>query len=435
MQNISSLIFGFGGFYLLVRTLSKEDFGGWTLFITATSIFEVARIGLIKNGFIKYRAANDESIHGVIFTASLILNFCFALFITAITAIFGAALANLWNTPQLKEMFYMYSITSIVLVPFFQFEILQHSQLNFKNVFIIYSIRNGFLFLAILLGYFGLYEITLLKLVIYHLGGATLAAASSFLLARNALRFYLPINWDWVLKLIHYGKYVIGTSISSMLYGGADQFMLGSIISTTSVAMYSTASRITNLINIPSMTLSTIMFPKSAALISTEGPQAVKRLYEKSVGTILGVILPCVVLVLIFPDLIINVVAGEGYADAVPILEITAIISIFLPFSYQFGTVFDSIGMPNLNFYYTSASLLTNIILNYFLILNFGIYGAVYGTLSISILGFISMQTILNIKLKVNTLNVFKYMFAFYSGCYELFVKLFKRKLDGVKGN
>ena len=179
--------------------------------------------------------------------------------------------------------------------------------------------------------------------------------------------------------------------------------------------------------NIPSMTLSTIMFPKSAALISSEGVDAVKRLYEKSVGTILGIILPCVVFVMLFPDFIINVVAGTAYSDAIPILKITAIISLLLPFSYQFGTVFDSIGLPNLNFYFTSASLLMNIVLNYFLILNFGIYGAIYGTLTISILGFISMQTILKIKLNVNTLNTIKYMVVFYRDCYNILLEITKK--------
>ena len=43
-----ALLFGFGSIYLLLRLLSKEDFGEWALFITVTALVEVARNGLIR---------------------------------------------------------------------------------------------------------------------------------------------------------------------------------------------------------------------------------------------------------------------------------------------------------------------------------------------------------------------------------------------------
>ncbi len=44
--NIQALLFGFGGFYLLVRMLDKHHYGIWTLFVAITTIFEMARNGL-----------------------------------------------------------------------------------------------------------------------------------------------------------------------------------------------------------------------------------------------------------------------------------------------------------------------------------------------------------------------------------------------------
>ena len=53
-QRVTSLITGFGGFYILVRILSKDDLGAWALFISVTALIEVARGGLIQTAQIKY---------------------------------------------------------------------------------------------------------------------------------------------------------------------------------------------------------------------------------------------------------------------------------------------------------------------------------------------------------------------------------------------
>ena len=74
LQNFSNLIFGFGGFYLLVRVLDKDQMGTWVLFTIVTSMLEVARIGFIKYGFIKLRAEAKPEDHGKLLTASLTLN-------------------------------------------------------------------------------------------------------------------------------------------------------------------------------------------------------------------------------------------------------------------------------------------------------------------------------------------------------------------------
>ena len=52
LQRSSMLLFGVGSFMLLVRMLSKEDFGVWSLFLSVATLFEVARNGLIQNALI-----------------------------------------------------------------------------------------------------------------------------------------------------------------------------------------------------------------------------------------------------------------------------------------------------------------------------------------------------------------------------------------------
>jgi O-antigen/teichoic acid export membrane protein len=190
--------------------------------------------------------------------------------------------------------------------------------------------------------------------------------------------------------------------------------MLGSLVSTASVAIYNAASRITNLINVPSMSLSAVVFPQSARLMHTEGKEGVKILYEKSVGAILAIVFPAVLFVLLFPEFVITIIAGKSYLESVAILRITIFLSFLLPFAYQFGVTLISIGRPNLNFYFVGSFFVTNLVLNYFLISTYGIAGAAYGTLGTTLLSFISMQIILKSILGVSILTVFLNMGRFY---------------------
>ncbi|MFM9840187.1 MAG: flippase [Cyclobacteriaceae bacterium] len=414
LQQTTNLVFGFGGFYCLVRVLSKDQMGGWILFTTVISILEVARIGFIKYGFIKLRAEANEEDQGKLLTASLAINTAFALIVSLCMLLLGATLAEIWKTPELRTMFYLYSATSIILIPFFQFEFLQHALLDFKNVFFVYFIRSGFLFFAILFSYFGLYQLDLFQLVIINLFSALLASVASYLLVKKPLHFSSSIEGTWVWKLVHYGKYVVGTNLVSSLYGAVDSFMLGSLVSAASVATFNAASRITNLINVPSMSFSAIIFPQSAKLMSTEGKSGVKTLHEKSVGAILAIVLPCIIFILIFPEWVITIIAGPSYIDSVAILNVTIFLSFFLPFSFQFGVTLISIGYPNLNFYFTSVFFVVNAILNYFLVSTYGIIGAAYGTLGTTLISFIFMSVVLNRLVDISLLNIFRSTFDFY---------------------
>ncbi|MEZ4847758.1 MAG: hypothetical protein R3B93_03850 [Bacteroidia bacterium] len=58
------------------------------------------------------------------------------------------------------------------------------------------------------------------------------------------------------------------------------------------MAIYGTAIKITNLVEVPTQSIAAIVFPQSARRIENEGRESVKRLYEKSVGVILALIIP-----------------------------------------------------------------------------------------------------------------------------------------------
>lgn len=425
LQRFSTIFLNFGGFYFLVRVYSKSDFGVWALFTTITALVEVARNGLIRNAQVKFLSSTDASEASLINTASLGINIIFSLFISLLIVGLAPFLSALWKAPDLEVMLYYYVLTIFALLPSSQFEYIQHANRNFSGVFMANFVRYSLIFIYIAASYFAGGDLSLLTLVNFQTFAALIGSLVAYGYVRKYLNFAPKLDKVWLSKVFHYGKYTFGTNISSMLNKNIDQALLGAILGPVAVASYAAAIKISTLIEAPTLAVASIVFPESARRMKEEGKSAVKLLYEKSVGVLLAIIFPALLFTLIFPKYIILFIAGEEYLSTVPILQVTILYSVFVPFARQFGTVLDSMGKPKINFYFVVGGAAVNVAFNYFFISAFGVIGAAYGTLSTFTVIFILNQVILRKILEVDTRNTFMYAWKFYGEAYrQIMVKL-----------
>ena len=419
-ERFSLLLFGFGSLFLLLRMLPKIGFGVWVLFLTVTSIIEVARIGLLQNALVKFLTTSKKEAYASIGTASLFLNLLLAFLSILLLLLIAYPLSHLWESPKLPDLLYIYCLTTVALIPLHQSNFTQQANLDFRGIFWANFTKQGLFFAYILCYFVAGWEISLIGLASFQVFTAACGALVSFLFGRKYLKFKWPLDWQWVKKLFHYGKFVFGTNLSAMLYKTIDKIMLGSLLNPIAVAIYELAIRITNLAEVPTFSIASIVFPQSARKMDSEGTEGVKILYEKSVGAILAFILPCILVVLLFPTWIIWIVAGEQYLDAAPILRLTMLYGLFVPFAIQFGTILDSIGQPKTNFIFTLLGAILNVVFNYLFISTFGLVGAAYGTLTTYTITFVLMQTLLYKKLNVKAYKAFYYLLDFYYQGFKL---------------
>jgi lipopolysaccharide exporter len=381
-ERFSSLILGFGSFFILVRTLSKEDFGIWALFLSVTTLIELARNGLIQNALIKHLSvANTPHTEKEIITASLALNILLTTLSVLGLFFLAPTLAQYWHSPVLLPMFRFYILTTVVLVFFSQFNFIQQANLDFKGIFFSNFLRQAGFFSYIMYLFLTDTKPDMVQMVnvqsVCALGGALL----SVFFVRKYIKMHHKVSWEWVSNLFHYGKYVFGTNISAVFFKTADQMMLGHLRNTAEVGSYNAAARISNLFEVPVTSIATIVFPQSARRIHEEGKTAAKELYEKSVAAMLSIILPGVLFVCLFPKLVLLILTGKEYTDVTLVLQLVVTQNLFLPFMRQFGTILDSDGKPHVNFYFIVVNATLNIVVNYFAISYYGLEGAAWGSL------------------------------------------------------
>jgi lipopolysaccharide exporter len=416
-EKLSVPIFGTGTFMLLARMFSLEQMGVWGAFLVLTSIMEVSRAGLIQNAVVKYLStAQSTAEKRDINTASFSLNIFVTLLMTVAILLGGWYVAEVrYKMPELKYMLWMYIAHTWILAPLFQFNYIQQSYFDFKGVFWGNFVKQGMFFLFVLSCFFVHGTPTFTMLIIAQGVTSLLAVIVSYRLAKPYLQFSRQLNWDWIIKLFHFGKYVFATNLSTMIYKNMDNLMLSSLVGPVAVANMTPCARVNNLMEVPTGTVASLVYPQSARKIEEEGKGAIKDLYEKSVGAIVAVLLPMVACLLVFPKFIILIIAGYKYLEAVPILQVVAFYSLFMPFAVQFGTVLDAMGMTRTNFIVTFSTAILNIFINYWCVQKFGIIGAAYGTLTTYSIMFVVMQTLLNRIIGTSPLNVIKYIPYWYN--------------------
>lgn len=420
MERASFMLFGFGGLFFMLRLFSKDDFGTYALFITITSTIEVARNGLIQNALVKHLASSEKEDHGSITTASLALNIILTALSVALLLGLSGWLSEMWASPGLDEMLKIYSLTTIALIFLSQLVFIQQANFDFRGNFWGNFARQGSVFIFIAVCFFTGLKLTLISFAWFQVVAALLGGLVSFFFGRKYVAVSGKLNWGWVGKLFHYGKFTLGTNVSTMLYKFIGNWMLGSLLkSPAAVGVFDLANRINNLVEVPTASMATIVFPQSARRAITEGKSAIRHLYEKSVGIVLALILPCVVMVWIFAEQGILMVAGKDYAESIPILKIALITGLMIPYARQFGTILDSMGKPRTNLYFVLTSAVINIVLNFIFITKFGVIGAAYGSLATAVIRMVMAQVILNKILEVRFSSTLIHARDFYSQCFH----------------
>jgi len=413
-EKAGGTILSFLSFALLVRMLDKEGFGIWTQFFTVVALMELLRSGFIRTPAIRFMSAATKEEYAQVQTAALLLNLLITVVSIVALSLLALPLSRLWQAAELAPLFYLYTFIALAYIPFSHFESIQHANSDFKGVTYGYLALRGAFFLFIVTYWFLGIVPDLPVLAVAQAVSILLGAVVSGIFARRYLTRVSAYNKKWAIDFLQYGKYTLGTSLGASVVRNIDVWMLGSLISPVAVAIYTPAVRVANLFEVPANSLSSVFFPQAVKKLKEEGLPAAKRLYEKSVSLLFAFLLPFVLGVIMLSDWVVWIIAGDGYAETVPILQVTMFYGLLIPFNRQLGIILDAMGKAKLNFFFVLRNALINTVLNYFFIQEFGTIGAAYATLLTFCLVLLINQVYLHRRLGVEASNYFVYALGYY---------------------
>jgi lipopolysaccharide exporter len=426
MHRGTGFILGFLGFMLLVRIYEPVEFGIWVLFISIISIIEMGRNGFVQNGLIKFLGNQNEE--SKVQTAALVLNGALTLFLMTMLWLAAYRLENLLNAPGLGPLLRTYCFILPLLIFHTHNLVLMQAKYDFKAYFIAGIAKSLPFFLIILFCFYQSLSISLVDLAWYQNGTFVLAAIVSHIQVRKTLNF----QWGWhfrqIKQLFHFGKFVFGTNLVSMLTGSLDKFLLGMLLSPVQVAIANTAGRVMNMIEIPVNSIASIAYPKASEAYELDNIKEVEIIFEKTVGMMLSITLPFFFVVVLLAEEIIQVIAGNEYIAAAPFLRIISLMAILSPFDRQSGVILDALGKPAINMVMVMGTFTYGLGFTWFFINGFGLYGAAFGPVAAVFVTVVIKQIVLKRYIVVRYWQPFVQSILFYPVLFRMLLEMIKKQ-------
>ena len=415
---------------VIIRTLSTSQAGTWSLFIVVTSIFEMTKTNLLKNAHIRYvNSTNDKAEKVEIASASFLINISITALAILLILFCGDWLSARFHTGDDLAIMLKWFIPGLIIMIFFShLEAIQQSFLDFKGVFAGYFIRQA-VFLVCITGCTVFHIAYSLKdVVLFQSLGFLCGTIAIWYHSRPYLEYRFHPTPSKVRQILHYGKFIFASGAISNIFTNLDQMVTGAMKTSADVAYYNTALRINNLLDVPSYAAADILFPKSARASVEEGIEKVRYLFERMVGILLSFSVPIALFIILFPRLIIYLIAGSRYFAAAPILQLYMITGLIRPMQNQSANLLNSIGKQVVCFWMNTAALALNIVVNYACVRYIGFYGAAVGSTISYGIALVAWYFLMRRLIGFHPGNIFRYMLDSYLTIYGLARRFTTRK-------
>jgi O-antigen/teichoic acid export membrane protein len=309
-----------------------------------------------------------ERIH----TGSLIREFL--AFLSLLIALIASLI---FESPDFRKVFIILSFFLFLsnlrdyIISFFQ--AVQKMEKQFLIVFIESS-------LTLILGIIFILKFKdILSFALAYFLGMFLSLLYALKLGKNFLIFLKPkIDYGFIKYYLVNGLPLVLFGMLGFIFFNTDQIILGKLKGVETVGYYSIATKIILiLVTFPSLFLASL-FPQLA--LSFNDRERLKKIFKKSIPFILLISSSIFVLIFIFADFI-PLLFGEKYIPSIKPLKLLSLILIFLPLTNLFDNFLFSINKQWQDFFITLFCAILNLTLDFLLIPQYSIFGAIYATL------------------------------------------------------
>jgi O-antigen/teichoic acid export membrane protein len=390
---------------LLARFLSPKNYGLLFLAISLFTLFKlIGDLGIDKSTgrFLSEYQEKDPSQLCPILRRSLFLNLLSILTMSLLVVLSADIIANAIGEPSLESLI----IFAPLFLVFSSFSSLAYISLQglelIKKTSIINAVRNTtnlfFSFILVILG-FGVTG-ALFGYIIAFL----LATGLGFLFLHSELRNIAtdnPGKDGLTLRIFKYSIPLTVTKTANAIDKRVDSILLGYYLDASAVGYYTIATQIQQFIKMPATAVGFTVSPNFGAKVAGGEIQSARTLYEKAFKSVIHLYIPASAGLFVVARPLVRLVFGDGYNSAVPIVQVFSFLLVFSAVNDITADGLDYIGSASLRAKAKTVMALSNLVLNIYLIPQFGVLGAAWATLTT-----FSVYTLLNLWILDRTFNL-----------------------------
>jgi O-antigen/teichoic acid export membrane protein len=368
-------------FIYIIRILGPQNFGIFEYFLSFVGIFFLfADFGTSTIFIREYQQQQDkEKQTNIFFSLKIILAVIFSLL----------ALGGYFFSKKFDGFLFYFS--------FVLFYFLMHIENFFESFFIALektekkfifnTLMSLFLFIFVFLGL--TFFKNILAVILAYILSAFLGIIFAYLLTLSETKIKFFFDSQLAKHYLYNGLPLVLFGLLGYVFFTTDKIILAHLRSIEEIGYYSLASRIISVLFVIPSLFNTALYPYLAKKIGEKEERKVRFLFKNIIlGSIISGFFITLVVFLLAP-IVIPIFFGSKYNPSIKILQAFVWIIIFV-----FPTVFlDYFLISNhrqwLDFWITIIPAFLNVILNFVLIPFYGVYGAVYSSISAQALNFV----------------------------------------------
>jgi O-antigen/teichoic acid export membrane protein len=351
---------------ILYRKLpDKSDIGVWVLFQTVLGLVDTIRTGFLTTAAIRFYAGASKERAAEVTGSTWFL----ATIITGIVLLInGLAFLFLSLITDISILFIIkwLGLSFIITLPIIVANCTLQGDDRFDRLLYMRAINQGSFLLAIM-ALVATNLLTLNNLVYCFLGSSFVTAVFVMIKGWSYLHAWKSRSKSAVKEIFDFGRYSVGTTVSSNLLRSADIFLIKFLFpkgeSEALIGIYRLGLLSLEIIEIPLRSfIATAMTSLSAAENQLKKEQFI-YLMKKYTGMLTVFIIPAVIGAWLFADVAVYIVAGQKYAGtaAANIIRIFMSFALLFPFDRFFALSLDVLKQPRINYYKVILMLLVNV--------------------------------------------------------------------------
>lgn len=381
------LLFWFSSKLLLVRILTQEEFGIYSLSLTIINVFLMLASAGIPEGVARYTSLFLGEDRG---------NEAAAISRTSIRLIFISALISFGllfflSDPLSRYVFYKPELSLPLKILSFSIPFTLFVQV-FSGILRGHGIMRPKIYLDLGQPLFFLFCLICLLFIAHSLKYVLGAYSSAIILIFSIIAIYAYKEKGLVIftrnrghyssKLLRFSLPLLGAGLITFIFVWTDTLMLGRYESASEVGIYNIAVTLYQLLGFPLTSLTFVFMPLGVEMLSKGQSKELARTYRVITKWLFSATLPIFFVLFFFPEMTIRFLYGEGFIGAsgpLRLLSFGAMLYILAGPSNLFLIIF---GLPNTIMYFTVTAGLANIFLNYLFIktMGWGMMGAALAT-------------------------------------------------------
>ncbi|MDO1448494.1 oligosaccharide flippase family protein [Rhodocytophaga aerolata] len=356
---ILSATAGFINIWALARILNAEELGKWLLYITAFTFSDMLRSGIIHTALIKHSTQKDTgSVTGSSWVIGIILSIVLLLLVWLLELSIPIFSEKAFE-PELGLYLQLLIITSF---PFTFSLWLQQIKEKYNRILCIRLILAVPFLCFTLSGFFSPFHLQTLLQV--HILSYLVTSGVVIACGWSGIQTLFQAKVAVIKKLLSFGKYTMGTLLSTNLLKSADTFMISWYLGPAALAAYNLPYKLIELLEIPLRSVAATYLPQAVRHSGEQNFLFIKQLFYRYTAILTLLFIPVTLGMFLFAETMVVIAGGEMYASSATIFRCFVIYSLFLPLDRFLGITLDILNKPQVNLLKVWLMVILNIVGN-----------------------------------------------------------------------